>query len=64
MPESRDLRIKTRRRRLWIAAIFCIVFMVGNMLVRSEKLTLDTFVKKVYVYKDKRIKIEWNFGER
>lgn len=64
MPESRDLRIKTRRRRLWIAAIFCILFMVGNMLVRSEKLTLDTFVKKVYVYKDKRIKIEWNFGER
>ena len=64
MPESRDLRIKTRRRRLWIAAIFCILFMVGNMLVRSEKLTLDTFVKKVYVYKDKRVKIEWNFRER
>lgn len=32
-----------------------------------EKLTqelVDTFVKKVYVYKDKRVKIEWNFRER
>ena len=32
-----------------------------------EKLTqelADTFVKKVYVYKGKRVKIEWNFRER
>ena len=32
-----------------------------------EKLTqelVDTFVKKVYVYKDKRVEIEWNFRER
>ena len=36
MSESRDLKIKTRRRRLRIAAIFCILFMAGNMLVRSE----------------------------
>ena len=32
-----------------------------------EKLTqrlVDAFVKKIYVYKDKRVKIEWNFRER
>lgn len=32
-----------------------------------EKLTqelVDTFVKRIYVYKDKRVKIEWNFRER
>ena len=32
-----------------------------------EKLTqklVDTFVKKIYVYKDKMVKIEWNFRER
>ena len=31
-----------------------------------EKLTqevVDTFIKRIYVYKDKRVEIEWNFGE-
>lgn len=31
-----------------------------------EKLTqevVDTFIKKIYVYKDKRVEIEWNFSE-
>ncbi len=31
-----------------------------------EKLTqeaVDTFIKRIYVYKDKRIEIEWNFRE-
>ena len=36
MPKSSDLKIKTRRRRIKIAAIFCILFVAGNMLVRSE----------------------------
>lgn len=33
---------------------------------RMEKLTqeaVDTFIKRIYVYKDKRIEIEWNFRE-
>lgn len=32
-----------------------------------EKLTqelVDVFIKKIYVYRDKRVEIEWNFGER
>ncbi len=36
MEKSRVLRIKARRKRLRIAAIFCILFTAGNMLVRSE----------------------------
>lgn len=31
-----------------------------------EKLTqeaVDAFIKRIYVYKDKRVEIEWNFGE-
>ena len=31
-----------------------------------EKLTqelVDTFIKRIYVYKEKRVKIEWNFRE-
>ena len=32
-----------------------------------EKLTqelVDVFIKKIYVYRDKRVEIEWNFRER
>ena len=32
-----------------------------------EKLTqelVDVFIKKIYVYRDKRVEIEWNFSER
>ena len=32
-----------------------------------EKLTqelVDVFTKKIYVYRDKRVEIEWNFRER
>lgn len=31
-----------------------------------EKLTqeaVDAFIKRIYMYKDKRVEIEWNFGE-
>ena len=32
-----------------------------------EKLTqklVDTFIKKIYVYKDKKVEIEWNFRQK
>lgn len=32
---------------------------------KARKLTLevvDTFIKSVYAYKDKRVEIEWNFS--
>lgn len=39
------------------------VIRYSHMEKLTQELT-DTFVKKVYVYKGKRVKIEWNFRER
>ena len=36
MAKSRDLRIKTGRKGLRIVTIFCILFVAGNVLARSE----------------------------
>ena len=36
MSKSRDLRIKTGRKGLRIVTIFCILFVAGNVLARSE----------------------------
>ncbi len=34
----------------------------SHMEELTEEL-LDTFVKQIYVYKDKRVEIEWNFAD-
>lgn len=59
--EEELLQLKEERERL--KTDMKQVIRYSHMEKLSQEL-VDTFVKKVYVYKDKRVEIEWNFRER
>lgn len=61
MGNSEAIRKKARRKRIRIVVIFCILLMIGNMLVRSEKPSLF-WEKGMMAVKNQTIPAseEWN----